>query len=74
MSGTTFDSNAEKFGFVLLQSYAGLTKKRVQIIASTGKSYRIRALADTKLAGRNLWIKAGEEALVPKHAVALERR
>jgi hypothetical protein len=62
-----------KFGFILLQGYAGLTKRRVQIIGQTEKRYRIRALERTRLAGRNRFIEAGAEALVPKHAVAMER-
>lgn len=66
--------NPEQFGFVLLQGWAGLTKARVQIIGKTPKKYRIRALERTKLGGRDRYIEKGSEALVPQHAVALERR
>lgn len=61
----------ERFGFVLLEGWSGLTKTRVQIIGKTPKKLRIRALKDTKLAGRNRWIKAGDEVLVPAHCVAI---
>ena len=61
------------YGFVLLQSYAGLTKHRVQIVGMTAKNYRVRALKRTRLSGRGRYIEAGAEALVPKHAVAMER-
>lgn len=69
MSAFPFGSG---YGFVLLQSYAGITKRRVQIVGQTPKKYRIRALERTKLGGRNRYIEAGAEALVPKHAVVLE--
>jgi hypothetical protein len=65
---------AEEYGFVLLQGYAGLSKQRVQIVGRTPKRFRIRALKRTRLAGANRYIEVGAEALVPKHAVVLERR
>jgi hypothetical protein len=63
----------DSFGFILLQGYAGLTKRRVQIVGETPKRYRIRALERTRLAGRHRYIESGAEALVPKHAVVKER-
>ena len=60
------------YGYIFLQGYHGSTKQRVQIVGQTPKKWRIRALEFTKLAGRSRWIKEGEEALVPKHAVLLE--
>jgi len=62
----------ERFGFVLLQGWDGLSKRRVEIIGETPKKYRIRALEFTKLAGRNRYIEVGAVILVPKHAVAME--
>lgn len=62
----------DRFGYVCLQSWSGVTRQRVQIVAETPKKYRIKAIEFTKLAGRSRWIKAGEEALVPKYAVLLE--
>lgn len=43
----------ERFGFVLLEGWSGLTKTRVQIIGKTPKKLRIRALrADLQSATR----------------------
>ncbi len=58
-------------GLLLMDSYAGRTCTPVEIVGETPKRYRIRAIEDTKLAGRNRWLAAGETALVPKHAVRL---
>lgn len=61
-----------QYGFILLESYAGLTKHRVEIIGETPKKYRVRALQETRLAGRGRYILTGDETLVPKHAIQLE--
>lgn len=52
-----------------LQGWAGLTEQWVLLVGETPKRYRIRATETTKLAGRCRWIKTGEEALIPRHAV-----
>ncbi|MBL8605196.1 MAG: hypothetical protein JNK72_24915 [Myxococcales bacterium] len=39
------------------------------IVGETPKRYRIRALTRTRLGGRDRWLEAGEEALVPRAAV-----
>jgi hypothetical protein len=51
------------------QSYAGLLWQRVVVIGETQKSWRIRAMAPTKLAGRNRWLNHGKTAYVPKHSI-----
>lgn len=55
-----------------LQGWEGLTEQWVLLVGETPKRYRIRALEPTKLAGRCRWLKVGEEALVPRHAIALK--
>ncbi len=52
-----------------LQGWAGLTEQWVLLVGETPKRYRIRAIETTKLAGRRHWLAAGEEALVPHHAI-----
>ena len=64
---------ANRYGFVLVQGWSGLHKTRVLIVGETPKKWRIRAINTLKLGGRNRWIDAGSEALVPKHCVAMER-
>jgi hypothetical protein len=52
-----------------LQGWEGLTWQPVEVIGETPKRYRIRAITDTRLAGRYRMLFRGETALVPRSAV-----
>ena len=55
--------------YLCLDGYAGRTEQPVIVVGETPKKFRIEAVGRTKLGGRNLWIAAGQEALVPKTAI-----
>ena len=52
-----------------LNGWEGITLTEIEVIGETPKKYRIRAISDMRLAGRNRKLKAGEITLVPKYAV-----
>lgn len=55
---------------VLAHPWAGAQSRTlVEIVGETPRRFRIRAIERTRLAGRLRYIDAGQEALVPKHAV-----
>lgn len=58
-------------GLLLLEGWEGRTETPVEVVGQTAKKFRIRAITETKLAGRYRWLADGETALVPKHAVRL---
>ena len=58
-----------KIGDLMLDGWAGVRARQVEIVGETPQRYRIRAIERTKLAGRQRWINPGETALVPKYAV-----
>jgi len=58
-------------GLLLLEGWAGRTETPVEVVGQTEKKYRIRAITETRLAGRYRWLAAGETTLVPKHAVRI---
>lgn len=61
-----------KKGFLFLTSFAtGLSKELVEVVKETPKRYKIRAINRTRLAGLYRYLKPGETAYVPKHAVKL---
>lgn len=60
----------DRDGWLQLDGWAGRTQQRVRVIGETPKRIRIRAIADTRLAGARRIIKAGEIALVPKRAIS----
>lgn len=62
---------SERPALLRLVSWCVAPWPRVVIVGETAKRYRIRADKPTRLAGRNRWLKPGETALVPKHAVQL---
>lgn len=62
----TFDA---KKGLLCLDGWMGYTETAVIVIGETPKRYRIRAVTNTKLAGRARWLRPGEVALVPKYAI-----
>ena len=76
MSVNIFDSNAVyrtlQYGTLHLNSYSGRSSTRVEIVGETPKRYRIRAITQTRTAGRLVYLEPGQIALVPKHAVTLE--
>lgn len=53
----------------MLQGWHGYTEQEVEIIGETPKRTRIRAITQTRLAGRRRELRPGEIALVPKYAV-----
>lgn len=60
-------------GLLHLDGYAGRTTQAVLVIGETPLRYRIRALAKTRLGGRNRWIDRGAIALIPKRAITFEK-
>lgn len=58
-------------GCLHLDGWAGRHKQEVEVIGETPKRYRIRAIRETKLAGRSRYLRSGETALVPKAALVL---
>ena len=63
------DTMPERQAYLCLNSYAGRSEQAVLVIGETPKKYRIKAVMRTKIGGRNLWLYAGESALVPKTAI-----
>lgn len=61
-----------RYGWLVLNGYAGYTRQRVAIVGETEKKMRIRALMRTRLGGRKRWLSIGDETLVPRHAVELD--
>jgi hypothetical protein len=60
---------SENIGHLQLDSFAGRSSTRVDVIGVTATRYRIRAITRTKLAGRARWLNPGDVALVPHSAV-----
>lgn len=60
------------YGFLVISGWHGTSATRVIVTDMTPKKFRIRAIARTKLAGRNRWLDQGQEALVPKTAVRIQ--
>jgi hypothetical protein len=56
-------------GMLRIVGWHGSTSYRVAVVGITPKRFRIRALEDLRLSGRNRFLKAGETTLVPKTAV-----
>ena len=56
-------------GYLTLQGWAGVHKTLAEIVGKTPKRFRIRAITETKLAGRYRWLSPGKEILVPCYAV-----
>jgi hypothetical protein len=56
-------------GRLALSGWEGITFTDVEVTGETQKKYRIRAIKDTRLAGRCRTLKAGDSTLVPKYAV-----
>jgi hypothetical protein len=54
-----------------MEGWHGITSHEVLVVGETSQRYRVQALTETRLAGRHRWLKPGETALVPKHAVTL---
>lgn len=57
------------YAYLVLSGWHGTTATKVLTVGMTPKRFRIRAIARTKLQGRNRWLEPGKEALVPKSAV-----
>lgn len=53
--------------YLRMDGWAGRHDYAVMVVGETPKKYRIKAVMDTKLPRRML--RAGDEALVPKHAI-----
>lgn len=58
-------------GVLMMDGWAGRTDTPVEIVGETPKRFRITPTDDkpVKLAGRSRWLRPGQTALVPKHAV-----
>ena len=67
-------STSRRYGTLHLDGYSGRSSTRVEIVGETPKRYRIRAITQTRTAGRLVYLEPGQMALVPKHAVVLEQR
>ena len=61
------------YAYIFLDGWGGASKQKVELVGETPKKYRIRAIELTKLAGRSRWLPPGQETLVPKTAVVVER-
>lgn len=57
-------------GILRIVGWHGVSHTRVEVIGTTPKRVRIRAIVETRLPGRIL--EPGEVALVPKSAVCVE--
>ena len=60
------------YGTLHLDGYSGRSSTRVEIVGETPKRYRVRAITQTRTAGRLVYLEPGQVALVPKHAITLE--
>lgn len=58
-----------RLGVLVLDTWGGRTRTPVDVIGQTSRNWRIRAIADTRLAGRNRVLPAGAVASVPKRAI-----
>lgn len=67
---TDRSSTPERTGYIQLDGWGGRSESKVVVIGETPKRYRIRAIARTKLAGRDRYLNAGETTLVPKRALS----
>jgi hypothetical protein len=63
-------STPPREGYIQMDGWSGRHEYRVLVIGETPKRYRVQAVTRTKLAGRDRWIDAGQETLVPKRAVS----
>lgn len=63
-----------RLGWLVVTGWAGDIRERVKVVGETPKRYRIipYGVDRIRLAGRERYLKAGESALVPKGAVALD--
>jgi hypothetical protein len=66
---SSMENEVTRTGYLHLNGWGGVTSRKVEVIGETSKRLRIRAITETKLAGRCRWLKPGETALVPKYAV-----
>jgi hypothetical protein len=62
-----------RYGILQMNSFAGHTKTRIEIIGETAKRYRIKAITTTRTAGALVYLEPGQIALVPKTAVTIEK-
>jgi len=60
---------SQGFGWLCLHGWHGTSYRRVEVVGETPKRFRIRAIDETRLAGRRRFLAPGEEALVPKTAL-----
>ena len=58
-----------RLGILVLDSWAGRTRTHVDVIGQCGRRWRIRAITDTRLAGRSRVLRAGQVATVPTGAI-----
>jgi hypothetical protein len=61
-----------RYGTLHLDGYSGRSSTRVEIVGETPKRYRVRAITQTRTAGRLVYLEPGQIALVPKQAITLE--
>lgn len=60
---------SQVYGYLMIQGWNGIAATKVEIVGSTPKRFRIKAITPTKLAGGNRWLNPGEVALVPHYAI-----
>lgn len=61
-----------KDGWLQFDDWAGRYQVKVLVVGETPKRYRIRALRDMRLAGRNRSLRKDAEALVPQTALTFK--
>jgi hypothetical protein len=59
----------ERKAEIAVTGWGGTLATTVLVVGETPQKYRIRAIERTRLAGRNRWLDAGQETLVPKRVV-----
>jgi hypothetical protein len=59
-----------KLATLTLGGWHGLSHHEVLVIGETPTRYRIRALTETRLAGRSRYLAEGQETLVPRPSIS----
>ena len=67
------DQSLPKRAFLRIDGWHGNIEQQILIVGETLKCWRIQAITATRLAGRNKWLNAGEEIVVPRFAVRIPR-
>lgn len=64
--------DSKRYAWVAFDGWSGRRRVRVEVVGETPKCYRVRMIERTKRTGRNRWLEAGTETLVPGTAIELD--